>query len=117
MNGQWIPDESMLLEPWWANLINNMATVQFVHRVLAMIIVLVAVIAWSRVRFEPPNERARFWSQAVLVAVAVQVLLGITTLVLQVPVNLAALHQAGAVALFTCAIGLRHSLRQAPQLR
>ena len=52
-----------------------------------------------------------------LVATAIQVLLGITTLLMQVPVNLAALHQAGAVALFTCAIGLRHALRQAPQLR
>jgi cytochrome c oxidase assembly protein subunit 15 len=117
MNGQWIPDEIMLLEPWWANLVNNMATVQFVHRVLAVIIVLLAVLAWSRVRFEPPNPRARFWSQAVVVAAAIQVLLGIATLLLQVPVNLAALHQAGAVALFTCAIGLRHALRPAPLLR
>lgn len=117
MNGQWIPDEILMLEPWWTNLIHNMATVQFVHRVLAAVIALLAVIAWSRVRFEPPNARARFWSYAVLVAAAIQVLLGITTLVLRVPVNLAALHQAGAVALFTCAIGLRHALRPAPQLR
>lgn len=117
MNGQWIPEEIMLLEPWWMNFVHNMATVQFVHRVLAVIIMLLAVIAWWRVRFEPPNPRARRWSQALLAATAVQVMLGITTLLLQVPVNLAALHQAGAVALFTCAIGLRHALRPAPQLR
>lgn len=117
MNGQWIPEEILLLEPWWTNLVHNMATVQFMHRVLAVIIVLLALIAWSRVRFEPPNPRARLWSRAVIIVAAVQVLLGITTLLLQVPINLAALHQAGAVALFTCAIGLRHALRQAPQLQ
>ena len=117
MNGQWIPEEILMLEPWWTNLVYNMATVQFVHRVLAVILVLLAVIAWYRVRFEPPNPRARSWSHAVLAAAAIQVLLGITTLLLQVPVNIAALHQAGAVALFTCAIGLRHALRPAPQLQ
>jgi heme a synthase len=117
MNGRWIPEEILAIEPWWMNLIHNMATVQFMHRVLAVIVVVVAVIAWSRVRFEPPNPRARYWSRALVVVTAVQVLLGIATLLMQVPVNLAALHQAGAVALFTCAIGLRHALRPAPQLR
>ena len=38
-------------------------------------------------------------------------------LVMHVPFNLAALHQAGAVVLFSCAIGLRHALRPAPQLQ
>ena len=36
---------------------------------------------------------------------------GIATLLQQVPLPLAALHQAGAVVVFTCAIGLRHALR------
>jgi heme a synthase len=117
MNGQWVPDEILLLDPWWTNFIHNMATVQFVHRVLAVVVVVLALIAWSRVRYEPPNPRARLWSHAMLATAAVQVLLGIATLLLQVPVSLAALHQAGAVALFTCAIGLRHALRPAPQLR
>jgi heme a synthase len=116
MNGQWIPEEILALDPWWLNFVYNMATVQFLHRVLALLILLLTVIAWSRVQREPPNPRARLWSRALLVAAAVQVLLGIATLVLKVPVNLAALHQAGAVALFTCAIGLRHALRPAPQL-
>jgi len=48
---------------------------------------------------------------------AIQVSLGISTLLLRVPLPLAALHQAGAVFLFTCALGVRHSLREAPRLQ
>ena len=116
MEGHFIPEEILLIDPWWMNFVNNMATVQFVHRTLAIVIVLLVLGAWARVQREPPNPRARGWSHALLAAAAFQFLLGIATLVLGVPLNVAALHQAGAVALFTCAIGLRHALRPAPQL-
>lgn len=117
MNGHFIPPELLMLEPWWANLVNNMATVQFVHRNLALVVALVAVVAWIRVQREPPNARARRWSHALLAVAVAQVALGISTLVLVVPVGLAALHQAGAVLLFTCALGLRHALRAVPRLQ
>src|SRR5688572_11333533 len=32
MDGQWVPDELMILRPWWINFVHNMATVQLVHR-------------------------------------------------------------------------------------
>jgi heme a synthase len=116
MNGRWIPDEIMLMQPWWSNLVGNVATVQFVHRVMALVVVGMVLVTWARVRQEPPNDRARSWSHALVAAALLQAFLGITTLLLHVPLNLAALHQAGAVVLFTCAIGLRHALRPAPQL-
>ena len=111
MDGRWIPDEIMMIDPWWLNFIHNMATVQFVHRVLAVVIVALVIVTWLQVGREPPNPRARFWSHVLVGAAAVQFLLGVTTLLLGTPINLAALHQAGAVALFTCAIILRHALR------
>ena len=117
MGERWIPDEIMLLQPWWSNLVNNMATVQFVHRVFALVVVGMVVVTWARVREEPPNDRARAWSRALVAAAFLQAILGIGTLVMHVPLNLAALHQAGAVVLFSCAIGLRHALRPAPQLQ
>ena len=116
MNGQWVPDEIMMIDPWWMNFIHNMAGVQLVHRVLAIVVVVMVVLTWSRVKHEPPNPRARLWADLLVAAVILQVFLGITTLLLQVPINLAVLHQAGAVALFTCAIGVRHALRPVPQL-
>jgi heme a synthase len=51
-----------------------------------------------------------------LAAVAlVQFLLGVSTLLLAVPVALGAAHQAGAVLLLTAALVFRHSLRR-PEL-
>ena len=117
MNGQWVPDELMLLEPWWMNFIHNMAGVQLLHRVMAIVVVVLVVLNWYRVKHEPPNPRARFWADILVAAAIVQVALGIATLLLQVPLNLAALHQAGAVVLFSCAIVLRHALRPAPQFQ
>ena len=116
MDGRWIPDEIMLMRPWWSNLVHNVATVQFMHRMTAVVVVVMVIVTWSRVRQEPPNDRARTWANALLGVAILQATLGIGTLLLHVPLNLAALHQAGAVALFSCAIGLRHALRPAPQL-
>ncbi|HET7728471.1 MAG TPA: COX15/CtaA family protein [Usitatibacter sp.] len=117
MNGHWFPPEALAVEPWWGNFLHNMATVQFVHRTLGALVLVTVLIVWSRVRHEPPNARARRWSHALLLVGAAQFGLGIATLVNGVPLALAALHQAGAVALFTCALGVRHALREAPRLQ
>jgi heme a synthase len=116
MDGHFVPPEILMIEPWWANFIYNMATVQFVHRTLALVVAFVVVDLWLTVQREPPNPRARRWSHALLAMALLQVCAGIATLLMRVPLPLAALHQAGAVALFSCAIGLRHALREAPQL-
>jgi cytochrome c oxidase assembly protein subunit 15 len=117
MDGKIVPDEIMLLEPWYANIAYNMATVQFIHRCLAIVIALMAVGLWFDVRREPPNPRSRFWSNVLLVLAFAQVSLGIGTLLMRVPVNLAALHQAGALVLFSCAIMFRHTLREQKQFQ
>jgi cytochrome c oxidase assembly protein subunit 15 len=116
MDGHWIPPDILAVDPWWRNFLDNMATVQFVHRLLALLLLLVTAIVWARVQREPPNRRARAWSHALLLAAIAQAAAGVATLVNQVPLPLAALHQAGAVLLFTCAVGVRHALREAPQL-
>ena len=117
MNGKIVPDEIMLIEPWYANIAYNMATVQFIHRCLALVIALMAVGLWFDVRREPPNPRPRFWSTILLVMAFIQVGLGIGTLLLRVPVNLAALHQMGALVLFSIAVMFRHTLREQKQFQ
>ncbi|HET9653108.1 MAG TPA: COX15/CtaA family protein, partial [Usitatibacter sp.] len=117
MNGQWIPGEILLIEPWWDNFVHNMATVQFDHRAIAYVIVALTIVTWLRLRAAPGDARARRWGHAMLLVVALQVCLGIATLLLRVPVPLAALHQAGAVMVFTCALGLRHAMRAAGRLQ
>jgi len=111
MDGRWIPDEILVIEPAWKNLVYNMATVQLDHRAIAYLIVLGALVLWWRVRRDGlVSLRARRWADALAALVVLQVCAGIATLLMRVPVPLAAIHQAGALAVFTCAIALAHAL-------
>ena len=111
MDGQWIPDEVLLIEPWWKNFVFNMATVQLDHRALALLVAMGAVLLWALVRRDlTASPRHKAWSTAIVVAVALQICAGIATLLARVPVPLAAIHQAGAVIVFTCTIGLARAL-------
>ncbi len=114
MNGYVIPPEVLVIDPWWENFVHNMATVQLVHRMLAMIVLAAALTLWWRIRARiPAGAPARAWANALGFFVLLQVGVGIATLVLRVPLSLAALHQAGAVVVFTCAVGLARVLRPA----
>ena len=111
MNGHFIPPEILMIDPWWKNFGYNMATVQFDHRAIAWVLaIVVAVMWWLAMRAPSTGPRARAWAHALLGALVVQFALGVAALVNGAPLALAAFHQAGAVVLFTCAIGLRRSL-------
>ncbi|MBI5898882.1 MAG: COX15/CtaA family protein [Rhodocyclales bacterium] len=111
MNGHFLPPESFMVEPWWLNFFTNMALVQFDHRLIAWALMgLVPWLAW-RIWSEVPAAR----TQALLLVLwlAVQVTLGIATLLLQVPVALGAAHQAGAMVLFGLLLWAVHAHRRA----
>ncbi len=102
----WVPPGMFETAPWWRSFFENPVTAQFAHRVLALASVLSVVAAWLSSLGAGVPRRVRRWAHASLVAVAAQAGLGISTLLLHVPVPLAAGHQAGAVALLTCLVGL-----------
>ena len=108
MGGYWAPPGMFEAPPWWRNLFENPVTAQFTHRALALASCLAVLAAWGASLRAGVSRRARVWAHASLAAVAVQVGLGIFTLLLHVPIPLAAGHQAGAVALLTCLAGLYH---------
>ena len=97
MAGQWIPDGILGLEPLWRNFFENPATVQFMHRVLALSTLAVALAAWWRQRSHALDIGARRAFHVMLGVLAIQVGLGITTLMFYVPVVLGTLHQGVAV--------------------
>jgi cytochrome c oxidase assembly protein subunit 15 len=112
MNGAWVPAEILSLEPAWKNFFYNMATVQFDHRLLAWILAVAVPLAWWKVVGDSRAPRAaRIGAHVLLTMFAVQVALGILTLVHVVPLPLAALHQAGALLLFAAALNLAHAAR------
>jgi cytochrome c oxidase assembly protein subunit 15 len=113
MNGHFMPPEVLTLEPWWLNLFNNMATVQFNHRIIAWLLTLLIPAFWFMTRRIPLPPRARLATHLLLGMLTIQLALGISTLLLVVPVPLAAAHQGGAVLLLTAALWAGHELRAA----
>ncbi len=109
MDGNWLPPAMFTPGPFWA----NQATVQFVHRLLATItalVVLATAVIGLRTTLSPAL-RDNFLLLAGLVAL--QYLLGMTTIVLGSS-NLGYVHELNAVLLFATAIFARHKLRGAP---
>ncbi len=106
MGGHWVPPGMFEASPWWSNFFENPVTAQFSHRVLAFASCVAVVAVWLASLGAGVSRRVRLWAHASLAAVAVQVGLGVATLLLHVPVPLAAGHQAGAIALLTCLVGL-----------
>lgn len=101
-------------DPAWLDAFEDITTIQFNHRMFAYFLALVttvfAVVAWCRV----PVPRVRLGAVLIVLALCLQVVLGISTLLLHVPVSLAAAHQGGAVLLLSAALFLAHGLRRQP---
>jgi cytochrome c oxidase assembly protein subunit 15 len=112
MGGALVPTDIMLIEPWYLNFFYNMATVQFDHRAIAWLLALAVPVFWWRVRASPAMPGpARTGADLLIALLALQVTLGISTLLLVVPLPLAALHQAGAMLLFAASLNVAHALR------
>jgi len=111
MNGQWVPEGYMVLEPWFSNFFDNIAAVQFNHRFGALLLCIVVFGFWFAAQRFDLVARTRTVFHLLLAMLVIQVTLGITTLIYVVPVALAAAHQGGALVLLTIALMLNHELR------
>lgn len=112
MGNYWVPPDILQMDPLWLNVFENMATVQFNHRVLAITTFVLVVVYWFRLPRAELPERARKGANALLHSGVLQVALGILTLLLVVPIPLAAAHQGVAMLLFTVCLYLCHALRR-----
>jgi len=113
MGESFVPPGLYSSSPAWLAAFEDVVTIQFNHRLFAYaLFVLLNVFAFRVYRSSPPG-RGRLAAVLLVVALWVQVTLGISTLLLHVPVWLAAAHQGGAVLLLTAALFLSHvQLRQ-----
>ncbi|MGB5439590.1 MAG: COX15/CtaA family protein [Gammaproteobacteria bacterium] len=110
MDGRWIPQTLLTQEPLWRNFFENIATVQFDHRVLATLVFSAVVITWLASFNLVLTQPVRTALHLLMATAVLQVTLGISTLLLHVPVALGAMHQAGALLLFTALLYLHHQL-------
>ena len=111
MNGHLVPPEIFMIEPWYLNFFNNMATVQFDHRLGAWLLAILVPWFWMKAHRIELTPRATLASNLLPGMLALQIALGIATLLLAVPIPLAAAHQGGAVLLLTAALLVNHALR------
>ena len=90
-----------------------MATVQFDHRLIAWLLAILVprALVEAAADGEACRARAQRRDAAARRSLALQIALGISTLLLVVPLPLAAAHQAGAVLVFAAALNVAHALR------
>jgi len=113
MDGRMFPEAAFFSTPWWINFFENAGLAQFDHRLGAYLIAAGAVWLWIRSRGNGSSVRAS--ANSVLAVTALQIGLGIVTLLNQAPVALAAFHQATALALLSAALWHAFELSWAPQ--
>jgi cytochrome c oxidase assembly protein subunit 15 len=112
MDGALVPSGLFGLDPAWRNLFENVATVQFDHRLVAYTLLLVAIAHAVQMRGTAFAGRAGALAGLVLIQAA----LGIATLLTVVPLPLALAHQLGAVAVLSLAAVHLRELTMRPQI-
>ena len=109
MGDYWLPPGLFSLQPIWINFFENLITVQLVHRVLTAITFIAIILYWLKMRELNLTKRIRKANNMLMSITMLQFILGISTLILYVPISLAAAHQATALILLTVALYLCHA--------
>lgn len=111
MFSYWFPPELWLSDPLIINFFENIVTIQWFHRLVGTLLVLLTVGYWFRVYQKGAMFRTKLWALAIFSVVLIQYAIGVFTLVFHVPVWLGVLHQAVAMVLFGIVTGAIHHLR------
>ena len=107
MAGGVFPPGMWDLEPVWRNLFENDGTVQFIHRVSGYLLAVFGLIVWMRGRRSAFGATRRAF-HAVGLVLALQIVLGIVTVLYGAPMNLGIAHQLTAVLLWVLILRARH---------
>jgi heme a synthase len=103
MDGHFVPNVLAVLTPWWRNFVDNIALVQFQHRMVAYTLLLLAIvqafIAWRAIPASRAARRATHFAGLV----GLQAVFGIVTLLLVVPLWAGLIHQAFAMLVLLAA--------------
>ena len=110
MGTEWMPEQVTMKEGFLTNVLENPSGIQFVHRTLAVLVVLALINVWVRSNKLALNKRQQNGITFLIYGVTVQFILGVFTLIYQVPVLMGALHQTGAFFLFAATVYLLFQL-------
>lgn len=112
MGDTWIPDGIFSMKPLVRNFFENTSTVQLDHRILATATLLSVGGLWLAARKLDLHPAIRSLVGSTMGMAALQVTLGVSTLLSYVPVSLGSAHQAGALTLLSLMILLCHTVRR-----
>ncbi len=108
MGATWFPEELWFHKPLWLNFFENHASVQFTHRWVAIITLLITL---SFCAHGIMKQRNGLYFSILAAVIFIQVGLGIATLLSGVSLPLAVMHQGGAVILLTLIISVIYKIR------
>ncbi len=117
MGTEWFPEDTILIEDSFVkNFFENGAGVQFIHRTFAFVVVACVGWLWYKSNKLNTTKHQQLGISLLIYGVTAQFMLGVYTLLYQVPIALGALHQSGAFFLFTVCIYLLFHINKKPQL-
>ena len=106
MAGEFLPPTPLEITPIWRNFFENAGTVQFMHRMAGYALFAFGIVVWLRARRSPSADN-RFRFNAVMAMMLVQMVLGVVTVLYGAPLEIAIVHQLGAVLLWVLTIRAR----------
>ncbi|HHS93842.1 MAG TPA: heme A synthase, partial [Rhodobacterales bacterium] len=96
MAGQVFPPDAFAIAPWWRNFFEDAGLVQFIHRSVGYLLAIYAVVVFLRAR-KAGAARTRSAFMLATLMIAVQMTLGIVTVLNAATLHIAITHQAGAI--------------------
>jgi cytochrome c oxidase assembly protein subunit 15 len=105
MDGRFVPplDHLLQLSPMWSNLLDNITTVQFAHRMTAYCVLALAIVQVITVKRATGRGSVYRRAHIVFGLIFLQLIAGIATLLLVVPISVALIHQALAMLVLIAA--------------
>lgn len=114
MGEEWVAEQVSMKPSLFENIFENASGIQFMHRTIAILVVLILCAIWYRSNKLDLNKQQNLGITLLIYGVTIQFILGVLTLLYQVPVVLGALHQTGAFFLFASCIYLIYHLYKKP---
>ncbi len=106
MGERWVAEAVLAMDPWWMSLLEDHATVQFMHRLLGTLLLLGVAGVWFRYRQSARDGLQQRFLHLFFGLVCLQYALGVYTLVNVVPLVPAVMHQGCAALVVLAFVGV-----------
>lgn len=111
MNDHWLPQNAWSMQPVIINLVENPGMVQWIHRIIGTLLSVMVIWLWLKTKKGDFNRSIKKKAGLLVMLIGVQYLLGILTVLYQVPVSLGVLHQAVAMIFWMGWLFYYHELK------